>query len=79
MIIKLLVDKAACAFCGKHPRLHSLELHHMDGDHSNNDLNNLVYLCTECHREFHVESRQKSIIAKEASYPLVKCRMVRSR
>jgi len=27
----------------------SLELHHEDGDNSNNELNNLTYLCPNCH------------------------------
>ena len=27
----------------------SLELHHEDGDNSNNEINNLIYLCPNCH------------------------------
>jgi len=26
-----------------------LELHHIDGDHSNNELSNLTLLCPNCH------------------------------
>lgn len=28
-----------------------LELHHVDGDRSNNDLNNLIILCPNCHAQ----------------------------
>lgn len=35
-----------CSICGKTKRL---ELHHIDGDPSNNELNNLQILCIECH------------------------------
>jgi len=75
MELLLKVEKIRCAFCGKKPRLHSLELHHRDGDHSNNDLNNLIYLCTECHRIYHHEGDPLSIIFKEAAYPLPKLRI----
>ena len=27
----------------------ALQLHHKDGDHSNNELNNLTFLCPNCH------------------------------
>ena len=27
----------------------SLEIHHIDGDNSNNELENLCYLCPNCH------------------------------
>lgn len=27
----------------------SLELHHKDGDNTNNEINNLIYLCPNCH------------------------------
>lgn len=38
--------KKACEMCGKET---SLNVHHKDGDHKNNDLVNLMWLCTSCH------------------------------
>ncbi len=29
------------------------DLHHKDGDHSNNELENLEFLCPNCHRSHH--------------------------
>lgn len=33
-----------------------LEIHHRDGDHSNNHLDNLMCLCPTCHKEQHYRS-----------------------
>lgn len=30
-----------------------LELHHLDGDHFNNKLENLIILCSNCHAQIH--------------------------
>lgn len=30
-----------------------LELHHIDGNHHNNKLENLIILCSNCHRQIH--------------------------
>ena len=38
-----------CAKCG----YGFLEIHHIDGDHTNNSLNNLIPLCKLCHIEEH--------------------------
>lgn len=35
-----------CASCGARGNLHA---HHVDGDHKNNALSNLVWLCPKCH------------------------------
>lgn len=35
-----------CIYCGASERLH---VHHVDGDHSNNSLNNLEWVCIVCH------------------------------
>jgi 5-methylcytosine-specific restriction endonuclease McrA len=42
-----------CANCGynKHPEV--LEVHHKDGNHQHNALENLVFLCPTCHEEHH--------------------------
>lgn len=46
---KILLASGAeykCAICGATERLH---VHHCDGNHENNDVNNLVWLCCGCH------------------------------
>lgn len=45
-----MVKKKACAFCGT---TENLCVHHMDGDHMNNKLNNLQVLCSPCHSSHH--------------------------
>lgn len=53
--LKLLRDglkEFKCEKCGSEKWLDSpipLELHHQDGDHFNNSLDNLVLLCPNCH------------------------------
>ena len=37
-----------------------LELEHKDGDHSNNNLNNLTLLCPNCHAQTPTYRRRKS-------------------
>lgn len=40
-----------CQRCGFIPEdLCQLDVHHMDGDHENNNLTNLITLCANCHR-----------------------------
>lgn len=42
----------ACDYCGYKPLwLRALDVHHRDGDNSNNDPDNLLTLCATCHRE----------------------------
>ena len=43
----------SCAVCGYSKHLHSLTVHHIDGDRSNNSLDNLIPLCNSCHRKVH--------------------------
>lgn len=45
-IIKASGVKEECAICGARENLH---VHHRDGNHKNNDINNLTYLCLKCH------------------------------
>ena len=40
-----------CGFLPRHPR--QLDVHHLDGDHSNNDPSNLQTICANCHRLVH--------------------------
>ena len=54
--------KVSCAECGTVLPAHSLEVHHIDGDHENNDLNNLKILCTICHRKHHFKRHEDALI-----------------
>jgi len=48
---KALVEHGRrCAECGKE---RGLDVHHIDGDRRNNDLENLMVLCQPCHRKVH--------------------------
>lgn len=42
----------------------SPEVHHLDHDSTNNDLQNLAVLCHSCHKLFHRIPKQPKIIAK---------------
>ena len=51
-ILKRLVDvKAECKICQKTAHQTKLELHHKDGDSSNDDWQNLVIYCRACHND----------------------------
>ena len=39
-----------CCFCGKACRT-NIEIHHVDGNRSNNEIDNLIPLCFDCHGE----------------------------
>ena len=43
---------AECGFIAKH--IKQMDIHHLDGDHHNNDTNNLITLCANCHRLKHL-------------------------
>ena len=40
-----------CVVCGYNEDVRILEVHHIDENHSNNELNNLCILCPNCHRK----------------------------
>lgn len=40
-----------CAVCGWDDDDDILEVHHIDDNHQNNDINNLIILCPTCHRK----------------------------
>lgn len=46
-------DGDSCFFC-KFKSKKWQEVHHLDNDHSNNDLSNLVTVCPICHMVFHI-------------------------
>lgn len=39
-----------CYFCG---RTNSVDIHHLDRNHDNNDKKNLIQLCRSCHKRLH--------------------------
>ena len=48
-----------CEMCGHHPFFKgSLDVHHRDGEKSNNEPENLMTLCATCHRELHGFAQQ---------------------
>lgn len=49
----LELDEQRCHFC-HFPDGKFLEIHHLDGDHSNFELENLVPICSLCHRSIHI-------------------------
>jgi intracellular multiplication protein IcmJ len=46
-------DKNTCAFCGFRAEKYQ-EVHHVDDDHSNNSLSNLITTCSLCHANQHM-------------------------
>ena len=49
--IALLSYPNKCSSCGYDTYINVLEVHHIDGDRSNNNINNLIILCPTCHKE----------------------------
>lgn len=47
--IALANKPAICEVCGIRPKGKRLHIHHVDKDHSNNDLYNLMVVCVICH------------------------------
>ena len=59
-----------CAICGYEDEPKILEVHHIDENHNNNDIENLIILCPNCHRKltnhlYHLEGRDKLVKNKE--------------
>src|SRR6202158_3761346 len=53
-ILQRLVDvKPVCVKCGRSARQRELNLHHKDGDSSNDDWRNIVIYCRACHNDEH--------------------------
>lgn len=70
-----------CCVCGLDDIHKLLEVHHIDGNHSNDDISNLVVLCTACHFEAHRDSntgRHMSDINKEFQSKIYKLKEVRN-
>lgn len=52
--IKLGLIKSKCAKCG-YTDIQALQVHHIDRNRKNNNLDNLQVLCCNCHRLEHYE------------------------
>jgi 5-methylcytosine-specific restriction endonuclease McrA len=47
-------QKGKCVMCNRKLEAYGSDLHHKNGDRSNNKLSNCEVLCTPCHRRKHV-------------------------
>jgi len=45
-----------CNICKKH--FYNLDIHHIDGNHNNNDLKNRILICKHCHAMIHKPSKE---------------------
>lgn len=50
-----LRDKHTCYYCGFVSKKHQ-EIHHLNDDHDDNSMDNLVTVCPLCHQNFHLDS-----------------------
>lgn len=74
-LIKDGVKKAACEGCGIthwQGKLIHLELHHIDGDHFNNELANLQILCPNCHAIITMSATDAQAVYREQAKQLQK-------
>ncbi len=54
-----MTDKIRCSKCGYSKHIGSLQIHHVDGVHQNNNQSNLIVLCANCHFEEHHLHKKK--------------------
>ena len=57
--LKVYLDNGGemvCSVCGSVKKLH---IHHIDGNHNNNEYSNLICLCDSCHIKTHNASRRR--------------------
>ena len=68
MLIKYKIKKNECEICGQKAYHNGkplvLQCHHIDGDRSNNTLNNLQILCPNCHTQTDNYAKSKSLSGK---------------
>ena len=56
-------DKYKCQICKTDLyKTHKAQIHHIDGNRSNNSLDNLILLCSSCHHSVHTPSNKDEII-----------------
>jgi len=56
-------------FNGRRTR-NPLTVHHIDGRPENNDINNLIVLCTKCHQKLHKHKRAPDCQTREYQFHL---------
>jgi len=66
-IVVLKNSKGKCEICGEPAKL----VHHIDGDKSNHDINNLMAVCLKCHEPLHCDDNGKSIKGRPLKYSLI--------
>jgi 5-methylcytosine-specific restriction endonuclease McrA len=54
-----------CQNCGE---TEGILVHHRDGDRTNNDLSNLIPLCSACHGKVHGRSKEVPQLVRELGY-----------
>jgi len=59
------MEKIKCFNCGYNQHTGSLHIHHIDGNHQNNEELNLMVLCANCHFEYHQKNPIKKKKRKE--------------
>lgn len=47
------LDELKCSRCGYDEFAVGIDIHHLDGNHDNNEKSNLLPLCSPCHRALH--------------------------
>lgn len=61
---KILIEvHHRCCICVEHRKV--ANIHHIDENHSNNNYDNLVALCAECHADLHTKSTMRTNITNE--------------
>lgn len=55
-----------CQICGK--KHNRLEVHPLDGDHGNNEINNLYLVCPSCHKKEHYRNRDRNKIGEKGLF-----------
>jgi hypothetical protein len=68
---QLTVQRKKCKWCRKHP---IYEIHHIDGNRSNNTLRNLIGLCANCHKRATYGEITKEQLRKRLGFKQVKKR-----
>lgn len=52
-----------CQICEK--EYDRLEIHHIDGDHGNNEIDNLILVCPSCHKKEHYKNHNRNKIGEK--------------
>lgn len=57
--------KEKCSSCGYDKHKGSLHIHHKDNNHENNNQDNLIVLCANCHMELHQKDKKHNNYKRE--------------